>query len=298
MQMTEAKLADTLRRLESEVKKRSQETKDKAAASRKSRRTSIERSNIVQLPLWRDDRRGVPNDLVRSALFTVGNPRNKRRDMKQAIIAAIGDIEIRYTGEELRQDDEDVFLQLVHLARLADLGDIVTFSARSLLSALGWATDGGSYKRLKASITRLSANTLTVQNGERGYSGSLIRDFQWKGEGTRSSPKWQVRFEPRIVALFGQTTYTQVLWEQRLRLSNVGKWLHSFYATHAKPFPMKPDTLHRLSGSQVKEPRKFRQMLRTELDALVKVGFLETWDIDGKTGLVHVLRRPIETPEG
>lgn len=296
--MTEATLADTLRRLESEARRRSLDRKKTAASPRKPQSTTIQRSNVVQLPLWRDDRRGAPNDLVRSALFTVGNPRNARRNLKQTAIAAIGDIEIHYTGEELRQDDEDVFLQLVHLARLTDLGSIVTFSARSLLTALGWTTDGGSYKRLKASITRLSANTLTVHNAERGYSGSLIRDFQWKGEGTRTSPKWQVRLEPRIVALFGKTSYTQILWEQRLQLSNVGKWLHSFYATHSQPFPMKPDTLHRLSGSQVKEPRKFRQMLRKELNALVHVGFLENWKIDGKTGLVHVVRACIDAPGG
>lgn len=296
--MTGTMLAEKMRRLELHARTRSRENKKNGVPERQSRSKNIERSNIVQLPLWRDDRRGVPNDLVRSALFTVGNPRNRRRDMKQEIIAAIGDIEIRYTGEELRQDDEDVFLQLVHLARLADLGDVVLFSARSLLSALGWATDGRSYKRLKGSIIRLSANTLTVQNSERGYSGSLIRDFQWREEGRGGPAKWQVRFEPRIIALFSQTSYTQILWEQRLKLSNVSKWLHSFYATHSQPFPMKPETLHRLSGSQVKEPRKFRQMLRAGLDELIKVGFLDSWEIDAKTRLVHVVRRQLEGQKG
>jgi len=118
-------LAERLDRLAAQARQRAESSSSETptVASPKTRRTE---EKIVQLPIWRDDRRGMPNDLVRSALFTIGNSRQKRSFRRDTVIAALGELEITYTGEELRQDDEDVFLQLVHLARLAPLGETVT----------------------------------------------------------------------------------------------------------------------------------------------------------------------------
>ncbi len=256
-------------------------------ASPKIRRTE---EKIVQLPIWRDDRRGMPNDLVRSALFTIGNSRQKRVFRKDTVIAALGEVEITYTGEELRQDDEDVFLQLVHLARLAPLGETVEFTAHAMLKALRWSTDSRAYQRLRDSINRLAATGLSVSNDENGYNGSLVRDFEWKQTNGASSRAWKVRLEPRIVALFGHVTYTQIDWEQRLKLGNLAKWLHSFYYTHANPYALKVRTIHALSGSTTRDLSKFRQILRAALDELANVGFLENWRIERRTDLVHVTR--------
>lgn len=238
---------------------------------------------IVQLPLWAEYRRGVPNDLVRGALFTVGNSSAKRAYRKSAVIAALGNIEIVYTGEELRQDDEDVFLQLVHLARMSPLGCFIEFTAHSLLKALKWPTNSRSYGRLRDTITRLNATGLEVRSENRGYSGSLIRDFEWRGADGSSSRMWKVRLEPRIVALFGHVAYSQIDWDQRLKLGNLGKWLHSFYYTHAQPYPLKVETIHRLCGSTTRSIAKFRQLLRSAMEELIAVGFLDSWDIDKNT---------------
>ncbi len=257
------------------------------AASPKRHRTE---DKVVQLPIWRDDRRGMPNDLVRSALFTIGNSRQKRVFRKNTVIAALGDVEITYTGEELRQDDEDVFLQLVHLARLAPLGETVEFTAHAMLKALRWSTDSRAYQRLRDSINRLAATGLSVSNRDNGYNGSLVRDFEWKQTNGTSSRAWRVRLERRIIALFGRVTYTQIDWEQRLKLGNLAKWLHSFYYTHGNPYALKVRTIHALSGSTTRDLSKFRQTLRSALDELAHVGFLEDWRIDRRTDLVHVSR--------
>ena len=77
----------------------------------------------LQLPLWPNDLRGIPNAFARSALFNVANARKgERSNVKRLEIAALRGISITYTGEELRQDDEDVFLQLLHIARDTELG--------------------------------------------------------------------------------------------------------------------------------------------------------------------------------
>ena len=259
------------------------------------RKTNVQRSEgrngkIVQLPLWPNSRRGIPNDLVRGALFTVGNCRTARAFKKNAVIATLGGIDVAYTGEELRQDDEDVFLQLVHLARTTPLGNQVTFTAHSLLKSLEWSTNKPSYERLKATITRLSATGLEVRTERAGYSGSLIRDFEWREEDGRSSRAWKVRLEPRIISLFGHVSYSQITWDQRLQLGNLSKWLHSFYYSHAKPYPMKVETLHLLCGSTTKSRAKFRQLLKKSLDELVSVEFLESWELSTKDDKVFVTR--------
>ena len=65
-----------------------------------------------RLPIWNDDKRGAPNEIVRSALFNARNKNQKRGYLKNIEIAIIGDGSIKYTGEELRQDDETVWLQI------------------------------------------------------------------------------------------------------------------------------------------------------------------------------------------
>ena len=73
-----------------------------------------------QLALWPESERGIPNELVRCAVFSAKN-RKERRDMYRAnaplVVPVIGGGEVVYIGEELRQDDETVWMQLVHMSK-------------------------------------------------------------------------------------------------------------------------------------------------------------------------------------
>ena len=73
-----------------------------------------------QLALWPENERGIPNELVRCAVFSAKNRKEKRavyRANAPLIVPVIGGGEVIYIGEELRQDDETVWMQLVHLAK-------------------------------------------------------------------------------------------------------------------------------------------------------------------------------------
>jgi hypothetical protein len=251
----------------------------------------------LQLPLWHEKVRGLPNPLARSALFTVGNKTEPRAFYKQhKPIQTIAGYVITYKGEELRQDDEDVFLQLVHLARTHPLGERVEFAAYSLLKELDWSKSSEGYDRLRTTLDRLQGTGLRVTSqhpGEGGYQGALIRKYAWKDDADAPLTKWIVYLEPEIVNLFAPNSYTQVLWEQRLRLksSAMAKYLHGYYATHENPYPLKVVTLQTLSGSRAKRLTDFRKGLRKALDLLVKERFLDSWNIDG-SDLVHVVRTP------
>lgn len=239
-------------------------------------------AKITQLPIWPDFLRGVPNDFIRSPLFNVANHRKKRIYLNEVEIPAMGDVLITYTGEELRQDDEDVLLQILHLARTQSLGCAVEFVAADIIKSLRWTKNTRSYNRLKTILRRLNATSLTISNreGSRGFSGSLIRAFEWKEFSGQPSRTWKVWLEPKIASLFEGVLYSRVIWDQRMCLGTLAKWLHNFYASHAKPFPIKVETLHQYSGSSNAAMRGFRQGLRQALKDLINVGFLDEGFVD------------------
>ena len=251
----------------------------------------------TQLPLWSDRVRGLPNPLARSALFTVGSCTEPRFFAKQhRTIQTLAGWVMTVRGEELRQDDEDTFLQLVHLARTQPIENGVEFSAYSLLKEMGWSKNGASYARLKATLDRLQGTSLRIASeagGFKGYQGGLVRKFTWKSPDSEEPlTRWRVWLEPEIVSLFGPTQYTQLWWDQRLRLkSNLSKYLHSYFASHEAPYAMKVTTIRALSGSRTARLTDFRKLLRTALDELVRESFLDSWEI-AKGDLVHVVRSP------
>jgi hypothetical protein len=250
-----------------------------------------------QLPMWPEQARGLPNAFARSALFTVANARKGERSyIRNRQVASVNGVAINYKGEELRQDDEDVFLQLLHLARHHEAGNTVRFTAHAMLKSLAWTINSGSYARLVECITRLNATSLgvTVELGASrvNFSGSLIRKFRWKEDGSDQTLRlWEISLEPEIVTLFGPTSYSRLEWEMRLSLPPLAKWLHSFYITHAQPVPYSVAKLHELTGSEVKELRQFRYRLKQALALLVQHGFLTAFAITNDLVSVERNRR-------
>lgn len=233
-----------------------------------------------QLPLWPEDLRGLPNAFARSALFTVANTRKgARKNLKRHPVAAVRGIAITYTGEELRQDDEDVFLQLLHIAREHPLGTEVQFTAHAMLVRLRWTINTASYTRLAECIERLKATalTVTVELGEmrETFSGSLVRKFRMRERRDRTGTShWHVTLEREIAVLFGNVHYSRLDWELRLQLPPLAKWLHGFYSTHAEPWPYSVTSLHEYTGSETKQLKQFRYKLKDALGLLVEKGFL------------------------
>jgi len=51
-------------------------------------------------------------------------------------------------------------------------------------------------------------------------------------------------------------------------------------SSHAAPYPLKINTLHKLSGSVTQNLRDFKLRLRKTLDTLVDIGIVESFVID------------------
>ena len=244
------------------------------------------------LPHIPHDKRIAPNDLIRSALFTVSNHNAPRAFLKNQKIGSFRSTEIIYTGEELRQDDEDVWLQIIYAAS-TEKSNHITFKPYTFLSHLGWAQRTQYCDRLKASLLRLSATALSLYNPffEKGIAFSLVRKFEWHTDGEQLR-HWSVWIEPEVMRLFGELgkMYSKIHWEQRKKLKPLAKWLHAFYSSHAIPEPIHLDRLMQLCGSKMKTVKHFKSNLRNSMIELVKISFIEPDVYIDENAFLHVTR--------
>lgn len=301
------------------------ESKIKAIAAKANRNARVARHKVLadlhadgQLSLWREEERGIPNELVRCALFPAKNRKEKREMYKASApltVPIIGGGQVLYYGEELRQDDETVWMQLVHLSKEARC-EWVSFTPHSFIQNIGWPVKKDSYARLLASIRRLSGGGLEVysQRFDRGMKTQLIRTYEYsQGEAT----PWRVKVfdrEDGLLFLFDKL-YSRLDWATRLSLPDgIATWLHGFFASHKESYDHKIETLAKGAGLKLHDAedgalnapdrlaktkermREAKKAIVRGLQALKDSGFLVDFEVTRKN-LVKVRRvgdmRPI-----
>ena len=227
---------------------------------------------------WADADRGMPNYLIRSPLFGVGD---RKSFSKITVIGKYGDVQISYSGEGLLQDDADVWLLLVHISmQQDDVKNIVEFSANSFLKRLGRVSCGGlDHERLKLDFNRLLGSVIEIGdlNAKRFYAGTLIQEIM-RDEITMH---YTIKLNEKLVDLFA-SGYTLINNDQRILLGKNGlaKWLHAFYCSHAKPYEYKVQTLHHMCGSDA-PVRNFKVKLKAALTRLVNIKGIKSWSMFG-----------------
>lgn len=239
------------------------------------------------LPVWHEESRGVPNICLRSALFGVIQ-RGRRKAVKGELVAAVKGIDIRYTGWRLDQGDFDVLAHALHLASRQQENSpsgYIQFTAKGFLREIGRKFGKSGRDWLKDSLRRLTASAVEIKAEIRHqyrvesyiYAGSLIDEFYYNAR----EKTYFLKINPKLASLF-DSGWTMLQWKQRLHLkTDLAKWLHGFYASHAVPYPMKVSTLKHLCGSECSRLSDYRGKLRVAMEELVKFGLLESWEIDG-----------------
>ena len=223
-------------------------------------------AKVIRLPVWAEAVRGVPNGVLRSALFGAVR-KGPRRYLKRERIASLEGVEIFYTGERLDQCDLDVWQAVPHIARLQDMGEQCRFTAYAMLKMLGKANTGQNREILHTRLTRLRANAVEIRQGRFSYIGGLV-DEAYKDEETL---EYVVVLNPKLRALFERDQWTATDWAVRMELTGqpLAQWLHGFYATHAQPYPMLVEKLHGLCGSEATDLSDWKTKdLRKSLDSV------------------------------
>jgi TrfA protein len=237
-----------------------------------------ESAEIIQLPLWAEQKRGTPNSFLRSSLFAAVQGKD-RRFMKEEVLASQNGITVKFTGEQLNQSDLDVWETLVHLARQHPLGHVCSFTAHGLLKALGLHTGNKDHKWLHSVIIRLTACAVEITHGGKTYFGSLVES----GAKDQLTRHYNIKLNRDLIRLYGGTQWTAIDWKQRqqLRRQPLAQALHAFFSTHAKPFPIKLTTLKEVTGSRNPQLASFKRQMRLALKELVELGFLHSFDFEG-----------------
>jgi TrfA protein len=247
-------------------------------------------AKIIQFPLFPEATRPVSNDMARSVLFSCVQGKD-RIFIKDALLATVDGVEIRFTGEQLNQDDHDLLMQLIFMACEKPVGAWVTIPAHAILKALCRQVGGKQHRALRADIFRLAAGTVSIRIA-RDRIEVTGHHLLAKAAQHEDSRYWVYRLDPDLAFLYGGESYTLIDWDKRLNLKgkDLARWLQLYLATHAKPFPVKVATLRELSGSRTKALRSFRGQLRLALDALISNHDIEQWWIAQQTDLVTVER--------
>ena len=246
---------------------------------------------IVQLPLWPEPVRGTPNSFLRSALFAAIQGKG-RKHLKRQLLASTQGGTLRFTGQQFDQSDLDVWEQAIHLAHYHPIGNVCYFTGYAFLKALGRNTGNAEYQWLDEAIERLVACAVIIQTGDQEYVGNLIGSCV-RDKATR---RYKLTLNPDTIKLYGWKDWTAIDREQRqaLRGKPLALWLHGFYSTHAKPYPIKVETLRTLSGSGTKRLSKFKENLKSALRDLETVASIKS-TIDGD--LVIVERVPTRSQQ-
>lgn len=249
-----------------------------------------------QLPFWPGEVRCAPNEFRRSALFNARNRNQPRRYLDGVVLAMLGKGRITYRGEELRQDDCTVWLQLVKFAAETPLGEYVEFTPHAFCMAVGWTPTGDAYAHLRKCLSRLQATSLAfyAERTQVTISLSMIPEFCWQDLGTgKPLPRYRVKLARQLAKLFKGHHYTYVTWAQRNRLpEGLATWLHGYFSSHREPFPLKIADIQRVADLTIQRPDNLRTAIVRALTALVEVGLLESWKTADER--VTVIRRPYQ----
>jgi hypothetical protein len=254
----------------------------------------------VQLPMWPEPVRGGPNALLRSAFFAgihskkrqkLGIQTKPEKEPEGVTIAAQDGINIRYAGTQLNQYDADVFFEALHRARYHPLETECVFTGNSFLKAIGRTRNDLNYEDLNDSLKRLRNGTVEIEWKIKGryyvFTGSLVSSYIRE----TTTKLYKVMFVNEIRTLFAPACWTQLEWDERMVLKGkpLAQWLHSYFSTHAAPFPVSVTFLHEKTGSPTKLLKHFKTELRNAFKSLHE---LLGWDAAWNGDLVTLTRPP------
>lgn len=241
----------------------------------------------ISLPTWSENKRGTPNSFLRSALFSAVQSKD-RIDMKKVVLASQAGIIVTYTGQQLNQEDLTVWECLVHLAKDQPLGNICEFNAHEILKSINASVGGDQYEYLHDIIIRLTGGVVEIKHIGNTFFGSLIES----GVRNDETRKYTIKLSRELIKLYGKTEWTAVNWDQRalLKRKPLALSLHGYYSSHKKPLPVKVETLMKFTGGNNKLIKSFKQKIKTALNDLIKIDFLEGYCIS-ESNIVTVTKR-------
>lgn len=222
-----------------------------------------------------DNQRFIPNDFARSSLFTARNKNEPRRLLQNEKLFHLHDgISIHFTGPELRaEDDEIVWLQILHYAKCVPLGEPIEFTIKQLVADISWSKNGRYYDKARECISRLKANEIMILNEKAyGKSGalSLISEYMIINDHSGKPTNYRVWINPNMILLFAGNTFTNHIWNTYRDLSPVARRLADYVKSHKFPYPLGLEKFKKMCGSSETSTQGWRRTVRQACEELME----------------------------
>lgn len=253
-------------------------TTDKVTVKEVRQRRSVKYGTDVYLPSWKDESVGLPNLIVRSALFSAIKP---GASFINEPIAAQGNIILSMTGPQLCAYDRRVFAVCINHYRedrplAGSDGKWIQLSYWQFAKLLQVDYSSTVHIAIRDSLLRLHAATLRIKVGRTDLPvPRLIEvafddgfDFsETKAENLKASDIISFRILDSMAMLFGPKDWSSVCDRALHDYSGLTGWLATFYSTHKTHRALPLSDLRAKSGSVCNTP-EFRRRLKDSLAKL------------------------------
>ena len=258
-------------------------------------------ATILQFPApFGEHTRAVSNALARSALFA---PVKQRQFFRHyVVVGQVDGVTVEYKGEQLNQDDHDMFLQLVKMALHQPLGTDIRASLNAVLRGLGRSNNQEQRRQAVEQVSLLVSGTTRLTGPAVRYEGHLLDDASTpQDQAMLDVPRLHrhlaYRLNPRFARLYagvgGQYPVRRPRAAQAQRPGQrAGEMAVPVDHRQRRITPHKVETIRRMCGSGDKTLKSFRQNLKKALDVLKAAGVIVAWRIDPETDLVTIERTP------
>lgn len=214
---------------------------------------------------WPVSKSGIPNKMLRNALFGIQRERNSFNHNEELVFKCPGEIVLKYSGPELNQDDSVVWQMIVRAVRQnhVPMGSLIQLSTQDMLSALGRSDGGINFKWLKSCMDRLSSALIHIDTPNDETKTYLLVGYKID----KKTKKIYVGISAFLYPLFiGDLTDIDLIRKATLK-SQLARWLHDFYSSHSNPFPYSLEKIKELSRSN-KQNSKFKIMIKEAIEEL------------------------------
>lgn len=253
-----------------------QEVLEVATAPAAKPATSSAPAGLAALPGFADDLRAIPNHLARSPLFAPIRP-GRRTTRDNELLPSPQGVQIRYSGPQLDQADCDVFMQLIWEQRAHFVGEPVRIVRQAFLKAIGREDGGKDYAWLQATLERLQAARVRIENARYVMTAQLLG----KVVEDKVDTTFHIVLDRDIVEMFAPSARSLVDWEKRLQIEkrvDLAKWLHNFIASHADRQQFHAlENLRQWAGYN-SPLRKFKDAVAEALDELARLQVIAEQD--------------------
>lgn len=221
------------------------------------------------LPEIFEERRAIPNSLLRGALFGIVK-KGKRAIVANQKIFTMSQYDLSFSGAELDQNDLEVWDTLIYLAKKKKVDNELVITLYELRKHMGYSQTRSAYEKIIERAKRLKFATVEIKHEKYTYMGSLL-DEVFIDE--NADGKLVIKFNKKLSSLFTDEDYTIISMDIRKQIgeNQLARWLYNFYESHKNPIPFTIEYLKELCRSEA-NIYKFKSMLKESLE-LVKKGY-------------------------